>query len=75
MLARDNPQTRIFTAVNIILFGFVAAVIFHYIFGAYLKLGYPFNTFLFSQDDKFNDFFHPLSAAALKNPYDYYSLT
>jgi len=75
MLNTSDSEKRILLSVNIIILGFLLAVAFHYILGMYLGKGYPFNTFLFSPIDKFNDFFHPLRAASLKNPYDYYSLT
>jgi|APSaa5957512622_1039677.scaffolds.fasta_scaffold42784_2 hypothetical protein len=44
----------------ILLIGFVAAVFFHYILGAYFNLGHPYNSFLFTPADKFNDFFNSI---------------
>lgn len=39
-----------------ILFGFIAAIVYHYILAYYLNKGFPRNTFLFNPDDRFADF-------------------
>lgn len=41
---------------NIVLVGFVLAVIFHYVLGFYLGKPFPFNSFLFNFSLIFNDF-------------------
>ena len=53
----------------LVMIGFVLAVIKHYILGAYFHLPYPYNTFLFTPDDRFNDFFNMLRACKDNNPY------
>lgn len=52
-----------------VMVGFVLAVIKHYILGAYFHLSYPYNTFLFNPDDRFNDFFNMFRACKDNNPY------
>jgi hypothetical protein len=60
----------------IILTGFVAAVYYHFIIGAYCHWTYPYNTFLFSPIDAFNDFFNPYNVCVHRNPYgENYSFT
>jgi hypothetical protein len=39
----------------IVLVGFGASVVYHYVLGTYLGLGWPFNTFLFNPAHKFAD--------------------
>ncbi len=52
------------------LLGFVVSVFYHYILSNYASLGYyPFNTFLFSPSDKFNDFYNIFRATRNLNPY------
>lgn len=51
-----DKQGKINLIALIILTGFSAAVFYHYVLGAYLGLGYPYNTFLFNPQDKFMDF-------------------
>lgn len=53
----------------IVMLGFVLSVFKHYILGAYAHLSYPYNTFLFTPDDRFNDFFNMLRACKDNNPY------
>lgn len=57
------------TLAFMVMLGFVLAVIKHYILGAYVHLSYPYNTFLFTPDDRFNDFFNMLRACKDNNPY------
>lgn len=40
----------------IVLVGTFAAIVFHYVAGAYLGLGYPWDTFLYAPNDRFMDF-------------------
>jgi cbb3-type cytochrome oxidase subunit 3 len=58
----------------IILVGFFSAVCWHYILGVYCRWPYPFDTFLFLPEDKFNDFFNPCNFCRHNNPYfeDYF---
>src|SRR5689334_13827084 len=58
----------------IILIGFVGAVFYHYSLGAYFRLPYPYNTFLFTPKDRFNDFFNMYNLTRNLNPYfeDYF---
>ena len=51
-----NKSSKIMTISSIILVGFLLGVIFHYILGFYLNGVYPFNTFLGSPSEAFNDF-------------------
>jgi len=51
-----NKTSKILVLSSIILFGFSAAVIFHYILGFYLGLPNPFNSFLFDPASAFCDF-------------------
>jgi hypothetical protein len=60
---------RIRLILGIILIGFVAAVFLNYVRGAYLGLAYPYNTFLFTPNDKFNDFFNMYNLTRHLNPY------
>ena len=53
----------------IILAGFVAAVVFHYCAGKYCKWSYPYDTFLFTPADAFNDFFNFYRMCKNRNPY------
>lgn len=38
--------------------GFISAVIYHYVLGFYLNFTWPYNSFLFTPEDKFMDFYH-----------------
>lgn len=62
-------EIKITLASAIILIGFSSAVFFHYVLGAYLNRPYPYNTFLFSPWDGFNDFFNMLNINKDLNPY------
>lgn len=55
--------------IAITAIGFVLGVVYHYILGSYFSLGFPYNTFLFTPMDKFNDFFNTIkfSEYLLKN--------
>ncbi len=44
-----------------VLAGFILSVLFHCFMGAYLHMGYPFNTFLLQPDDRFMDYFNGLT--------------
>lgn len=54
---------------TVIFIGFALSVFFHYILGAYLKMGYPFNTFLFNPSNRFMDFFNVYKLTDSLNPY------
>jgi len=64
-----DKETKIRITVAIILIGFVSAVFFHYVEGAYLKLSYPHNTFLFKPKDRFADFFVLYNVMQYRQPY------
>ena len=53
----------------IIVVGFTCSVIFHNL-NEGLGRGYPYNTFLFTPQDRFNDFFNPLRGSADLDPYN-----
>ncbi len=62
-------EMKITLASAIILIGFILAVFYHYFLGAYLNKPYPYNTFLFGANDRFNDFFNMLNITKDLNPY------
>jgi hypothetical protein len=62
----DRNQ-KIAIASLIITIGFAFSIIYHYVSGMYLKLSYPFNSFLFRPDDLFMDFIWPYTVS--NNPY------
>lgn len=51
-----NKSEKIFLLANIVLVGFVAAVVFHYVLGFYMQKPYPFDTFLMPPNLAFGDF-------------------
>lgn len=51
-----DKKSKISILANIVLIGFVLAVIFHYVLGFYLNKTYPFNTFLWQPGIAFGDF-------------------
>ena len=53
----------------IILVGFALAVFFHYFMGAYLHFSFPYNTFLFTPNAKFTDFFDSIQTVKNLTPY------
>lgn len=54
----------------IIVVGFALSVFYHYVLSNYFGLNYyPYNTFLFSPGDKFNDFFNIYRATIGLDPY------
>jgi len=55
----NQSQIRTEILVSIITLGFIIALFFKYVQGAYLHMDFPFNTFLFAPDDRFRDFFGP----------------
>ena len=57
-----NKLQKIDIISIIIIAGFSLAVFYHYILGTYLRLSYPYNTFLFRPNDKFMDFFNMLAS-------------
>jgi len=58
---------RISLVIKILLIGFGISLIINFILGNYLKLGYPFNTFLYRPEVSFRDFVYPYNIAA--DPY------
>ena len=64
-----NKETKIRDIAAIILIGFSVSVFFHYFMGLYLNLPYPYNTFLFSPNDKFADFFILYDTMQYRQPY------
>lgn len=51
-----EKSKKITILANIVLVGFVLAVVFHYVLGFYLNKAYPFNTFLWQPAIAFSDF-------------------
>ena len=51
-----NKEEKIHLFKSYIIFGFIIAVLYHYILGFYFNKGYPRNTFLFDPQDHFMDF-------------------
>lgn len=62
-------KEKIQLVVSIILTGFVAAVSFHFCVGRYFQWSYPYDTFLFTPVDAFNDFFNFYEKCRHRNPY------
>ncbi len=54
---------------SIIVAGFGAAVVYHFVQAVWFNNGYPYSTFLFSPADRFGDFFANQNAARTLNPY------
>lgn len=65
-MTRDE---RVWLAVTIVITGFVCAAAFHYFLGVQNRLGYPFETFLFSPHDAAMDYFNILDATRGLDPY------
>ena len=57
-----NKEQKIKLLTFIILSGFIFAVIYHYVLGAYFQKGYPSNTFLFTPVDRLMDFINVYNA-------------
>jgi len=51
-----NKEEKIHLFKSYIIFGFIIAVVYHYILSFYFHKGYPRNTFLFDPQDHFMDF-------------------
>lgn len=67
-----NPALRknkIELITFIIVFGFAVSVFFHYASSMYFRMGYPYNTFLFTPYDAFMDFFNTYNMTYGLNPY------
>jgi hypothetical protein len=62
-------NTKIKLLSTIIVIGFAIAVFYHYSMGAYLGNQFPVNTFLFTPNDKFNDFWNMVRFIKKLNPY------
>lgn len=50
-------------------FGFILGVLFCLFYSVFLEWGYPYSTFLFRPNDRFQDFFGVLRLTADRNPY------
>lgn len=66
VIATVEARTRYFTGFVIV--GLLIATTFHIMMGQ-LGFGFPWNTFLFMADDRFNDWHNSLAAAATLDPY------
>ncbi len=66
----SNNELKIKLIVKIIFWGFVSAFVFNFIYqGIVLHKEYPYNTFLFLQTDRFNDYFNMREWCKNMNPY------
>jgi hypothetical protein len=79
LLLKSNPykDSKIERIGKIILFGFIASVLFHLIKSAFLGFHYPNNTFLFDSGNRFNDFLNPYALAKTQGYFQvssYYAL-
>jgi hypothetical protein len=63
-LSRDQ---KIDLIALIVLVGLGASVVYHYVLGVYLGMGYPFNTFLFRPFVRFSDLLIPVELRAIMN--------
>jgi hypothetical protein len=54
---------------TIIIVGFTLAIFYHYIMGAYMEYGYPYNTFLYKPKFKFTDFTDSIKAVESLSPF------
>lgn len=67
-----NGEKKIDVILAITLVGFAASVIYHFTRAHFFGLDfYPYNTFLFNPNDRFNDFFNIYRATATLKPYDF----
>lgn len=67
-----NGKKRIDVILAITLAGFAASVVYHFTQAHFFGLNfYPYNTFLFNPNDRFNDFFNIYRATATLKPYDF----
>ncbi len=60
-------EERIRSIALIIVVGFAMAVFYHYWQGTYLEKGYPYNTFLFRPEDRWQDFYRSVQLSG--DPY------
>jgi len=58
-----NRESKIDCAALIILSGFVASVVYHYIMAMYLNLGFPHSSFMATPVARFSDFTYPYRLA------------
>ena len=65
-----NKEDKLVLLAILLTIGFVAAVIVNYYRGYYLYQPYPYNTFLFEIDDKFEDFSVVVGETIGMNPYE-----
>ena len=64
-----DKSKKILLLSNIVVIGFVIAIVYHYILGSYLAKPYPYNTFLWPANIAFGDFTDFLPAAKNLNPF------
>jgi len=64
-----NKDKKLSLLIIIIVVGFSISVLYHYAQGAYFGKPYPYNTFLFGPNDRFNDFYNPVRESADLDPY------
>ena len=72
MMSNTNAfyKAKIAIVRFIVIIGFAICSFHHYILAYYVGLNaYPYNTFLFRPEDKFNDFYNIYNAAAGLDPY------
>lgn len=62
-------KSKVNIITTIMVVGFICAISYHSFMGSYLKLNYPFNTFLFNPDARFSDLVDELRRASGLNPY------
>jgi hypothetical protein len=65
----DVVWRRLAGIVLLMAAGWAAALVYHYVMGAVLRLPYPSSTFLFDPADRFNDLLATRSLARAPDPY------
>lgn len=62
--AASPPSVQRLAVIStVVLVGFLASVAYHYITGVYLRMRYPYTTFLFYPPDRFMDWYNDLGFA------------
>lgn len=69
LFSKKKKMSSAYVISLIVLVGLSASIFKHFLFGHFLGLGYPDNSFLFNPNDRFNDFFNMLDACKDNNPY------
>lgn len=65
----DLVWRRLSGFVRLMALGWAAALLYHYVMGALLRLPYPANTFLFDPADRFGDLINTWRQARAPDPY------